>query len=73
MFKVLYNFNQITPRFLNFIFGLGRKTKSFDEDYMACYNQFSINQKAKSETLAENGDQSRSQYSEEKLGAKSYG
>ena len=73
MFKALCTFDHITPRFLDFIFGLGRKTKSFDEDYMACYHHFSIDEEAGSETIAENRDESYSQGGDRKLRAKSHG
>ena len=73
IFKALCTFDQVIPQFLNLIFGLGRKTKSFDEDYMACYYQFSAGREVRSEALAEKRDQDHSQGSDEKLQAKSYG
>ncbi|KAL2038549.1 hypothetical protein N7G274_008596 [Stereocaulon virgatum] len=42
MFKAICNFDRVTPRFLSIIFGLGRKTASFDENFMTCYRNFSI-------------------------------
>lgn len=73
MFKAICTFDQITPWFLNFIFGFGRKTKSVDEDYMACYHQFFVGEEARSEAIEENRDKDHSQGDDEKLRAKSYG
>lgn len=39
MFKSICTFDRITPRFLNVIIGLGRKTASMDENYMTCHHQ----------------------------------
>lgn len=73
MFKALCAFDQITPQFLHLIFGFGRKTRSFDEDYMACYQQFSINEEAKSGALVEESVEDRKLSGNQKLRVKSYG
>lgn len=41
MFKALCTFDQITPDFLNIVFGFGRKISSSDESYMTCYCKLS--------------------------------
>jgi hypothetical protein len=72
MFKAICTFDQITPRFLSIIFGLGRKIKSTDEDYMACYHQFSIGtetEKVEVKYEDEGNDQSESRQAQ----AESYG
>lgn len=46
MFKAICTYDQIAPQFLNFVLGLGRKTKSFDENYMSCYHLFSDDEKS---------------------------
>lgn len=38
MFQTICASHQITPRFLNFVLGLGRKFTSWDEDFMSCYS-----------------------------------
>lgn len=73
MFRALCTFDQIMPLFLNFIFGFGRKTKSFDEDYMACYHQFSTSEDARIEALSKNRDEIHSLDDNQKLRANSYG
>ena len=73
MFKALCTFDRVTPLFLNFILGLGRKTKSFDEEFMACYHQFSAGEEAGRESLANNRDGDHNLDSNEKLQAQSYG
>lgn len=73
MFKALCTFDQITPRFLKFIFGLGRKTKLFDEDYMACYHRFFAGDQARNKALAEKSDEAHSQGDDKKPRADSYG
>jgi hypothetical protein len=72
MFKVLCMFDQITSRFLNIIFDFGRKTKSFDGDFMACYHQFFVDDQAKNKTLAEKSDEAHSQSDDRKSQADSY-
>ena len=73
MFKALCTFDRVTPRFLDFILGLGRKTKSFDEDFIACYHQFSTGEEIRREALADNGDGDHGLDFNGKLQAQSYG
>jgi hypothetical protein len=73
MFKAVCTFDQITPQFLHLIFGFGRKARSFDEDYMACYHQFSFNEKTKSETLVEESGEGHNLSDNQKTRVKSYG
>jgi hypothetical protein len=37
---VVCHFAEITPFFLHFLVGLGRKFSSKDEDFMSCYSTF---------------------------------
>lgn len=39
-FSVLCDFAEITPFFLHFLVGMGRKFSSKDEDFMSCYSTF---------------------------------
>jgi hypothetical protein len=40
-FSVVCDFAEITPFFLHFLVGMGRKFSSKDEDFMSCYSTFS--------------------------------
>ena len=73
MFKAVCTFHQIMPQFLHLISGFGRKARSFDEDYMACYNQFSFSEKTKSEVLVEESDEGHNLSDNQKTRVKSYG
>jgi hypothetical protein len=39
-FSVICHFAEITPFFLHFLVGMGRKFSSKDEDFMSCYSSF---------------------------------
>ena len=62
MFQTLCTFNQVSPRFLGFVFGLGMKIRSSDEDYIACYYHYSAGERtaqvASSNTGSQDGHQS---------------
>lgn len=72
MFKALCTNDQITPQFLRFIFGLGKKATSFDEDYMASYHEIYAREEGRSEA-AEKGNGDRKHGNDEKLRAEFYG
>ena len=60
MFKAISTFNLITPRFLNIIFGMGRKRASLDEHYMTCYCHWTVCQAMESnETRCTDGNESQ--------------
>ena len=73
MFKALCTFDQITPWFLNLIFGLGKKTKSFDEDYMACYQDFFASDRAGKRALVKHRDDAHCRSNDKKPQCDSYG
>lgn len=41
MFQTICILHKITPHFLKFVLGLGRKFSSWDEDFMTCYSYIS--------------------------------
>lgn len=53
MFKALCTIDQVNPQFLHFIFGLGKKTQQYDENFMACYQQISRCKETEREPLVE--------------------
>ena len=61
MFKALCTFDQITPSFLNLVFGFCKRTSSSDENYMTCYCKIStmLDEKAevKNKSRNESDDQ----------------
>jgi len=45
MFKFICSVNEIHPRFLDFVFGMGRRNSSSDEIFNGCYNNVSFAQR----------------------------
>jgi hypothetical protein len=54
MFCSVCVFCRITPRFLSLVTGFVRKLSSKDEDFMACYSDFSYPDKGKEPGKVEN-------------------
>jgi hypothetical protein len=51
MFQAICILNRITPQFLKFIVGLGRKFSSWDEDFMTCYDHILFSNKAETSQI----------------------
>jgi hypothetical protein len=45
MFEAICKTDRVAASFLKILMGLGRKRSSTDEDFMACYTQFSTSRK----------------------------
>lgn len=72
MFKTVCMFHQITPQFLHLISDFEKKARSFDEDYMTCYHQFSFNEETKNEILMKESDKGHNLNDNQKARIKSY-
>jgi len=51
MFQAICILNRITPQFLKFVLGLGRKFSSWDEDFMTCYDHILFSNKAETSRI----------------------